>query len=169
MIQNAEKFRSPIDEELRKMQENAQKLNEKMEEIPELVEEETKKIENNKTNDNINDKFEFFKELLALKDCKIKIIPTFEDIEKIFEKKKYQGIFDVIVLGFIHSGYLKKPELAKISKKNVEIWMESTKFLVPIKQKEREELNLKLSELAKSMNLKERVMEKDYHKRFNFE
>jgi len=162
------------------MKENAEKLNEKMPEIPELVEEEVKKeeetvIPEKKTELNMKketqklEKFVFFQELLALKGTNLKIIPIFEDIDKICEKKKLQGFFDVAVLGFIHGAYIKKTDFLKILKKNADIFVENARYLVPLKPKEREELNMKLVECAKTLNLKEQSYSKNCYTRFSLE
>ena len=110
---------------------------------------------------------EFYKNLLCLKDSQIKIIPIFEDIDKIIEKKKFMNFFDVAVFGFIHSGYIKKPELLNIMKEKSEILIESSRYLVPLKIKEREDLDLKLIELAKNLKLEEKSMSKPYYKCFS--
>lgn len=47
----------------------------------------------------------------GFKDYNVKIIPLFEDIEKIISKKKYQKFFHVGVIGFIHSGFFNNEKL----------------------------------------------------------
>lgn len=176
MIQSLKQYRAPIEEQFQKMKENAEKLNEKMEAIPELVEEEVKKEEEPNKNENTEkkevqkqEKYEFFEELLALKGAKIKIIPIFEDIEKISEKKKFQNLFDLVLLGFVHGAYIKKPEFPRILKKNGEVLVENAHFLVPLKAKERDDLNEKLVECGKALNFANKVFSKKYYTRFILE
>ena len=176
MIQSLKQYRAPIEEQFQKMKENAEKLNEKMEAIPELVEEEIKKEEesnrnekNEKKETQKQEKYDFFEELLVLKGAKIKIIPIFEDIEKIGEKKKFQNLFDLALLGFAHGAYIKKPEFSKLLKKNGEVLVENAHFLVPLKMKEREDLNEKLIECGKALNFVNAPFSKKYYTRFVME
>lgn len=184
-MQTLKQYRAPIEEQFKKMKDNAAKLNEKLEDIDENKEEEEKELEitekveienkpiqieeknNEKMNKNSEKPIEFLKQILCLKDSKIKIIPTFEDIDKILEKKKFQGIFDVVILGFIHSGYIKRKELLNVVKEKGEVWIESARFLVPLKIKERDDLDKKLVEFAKDIKLEEKMYGKPYYKRFS--
>lgn len=183
-IQTLKPYRAPIEEQMKKMKDNAAKLNEKMAEIPEEEEkdqQEIKEEENEKNQEKIEQKSEkieeksaqnqekpidFYEKLLCLKDTQLKIIPIFEDIDKIVEKKKFLGVFDLVILGFIHSGYIKKPEILNIMKPKSEIFVESTRFLVPLKIKEREDLDLKLVDLAKTLKIEEKPFSKPFYKRF---
>ena len=190
-------FHAPIEEELRKMQDNAKKTNEKLEDVIEeadknLEEEEKKEeiIEKNDKSENFDkniikneainvektpkkienpENITFYSELQALKGVQLKIIPIFEDIEKIYEKKKFQGFFNIIVLGLIHSGYIKKNDICKILKKNAEIYIENTKFLVPLQPKDRDSMNGKITECGKNLNFIEKSFDKGFYKRFSYE
>lgn len=184
-IQTLKPYRAPIEQQMQKMKDNAAKLNEKMTEIPEeeekehkedskeekidkIEEENTEKIEEKtvKSQEKPIDLYDFYEKLLCLKDTQIKIIPIFEDIDKIVEKKKFLGAFDLVILGFIHSGYIKKPEILNIMKPKSEIFVESTRFLVPLKIKEREDLDLKLLDFAKALKIEEKPFSKPFYKRF---
>jgi hypothetical protein len=57
--------------------------------------------------------------------------------------KKYEGFFDVVVLGFIHSAYLTKGVHSLIKKEGL-LLTEKATYLIPKKKEERAELNGKL-------------------------
>ena len=53
-------------------------------------------------------------QLIVFRNLKIKIIPIFEDIEKIILRKKFSQFFDVAVIGFYNSAYVKNKDLKNI-------------------------------------------------------
>ena len=49
----------------------------------------------------IQNEFGFEEILQGFKNMKVKIIPIFEDLEKMGQKKKFKELFDVVTIGFI--------------------------------------------------------------------
>lgn len=60
--------------------------------------------------------------------------------------KKYEGFFDVVGLGFIHSAYLTKGAHSLVKPKGL-LLTEKATYLIPKKKEERSELNDKLKGL----------------------
>ena len=57
----------------------------------------------------------------------IKIIPIFEDLEKMASKKKFKDLFDIVTIGFIQSGFLNKDYLKNIINDESVVFMEKAK------------------------------------------
>ncbi|CAD8212744.1 unnamed protein product [Paramecium pentaurelia] len=75
--------------------------------------------------------------LQTFQKLKVKIIPIFEEFDKLCGKKKYQNFFDVGVLGFMESIKVKDPKLRELFKKQSKLFVESTQFIVPFTKEER--------------------------------
>ena len=73
---------------------------------------------------------------------------------------KFQEFFDVVCLGFTHSGYLNKGVENVIRKKGL-LLVEKATYLVPKKKEERKELNTKLRSLIEEKHFEQAGDEAD--------
>jgi hypothetical protein len=54
--------------------------------------------------------------LKVFKKLAVKIVPLFEDVEKLATRSKFKHLFDVGYIGFFHSAFINKEELKNIFK-----------------------------------------------------
>lgn len=61
-------------------------------------------------------------------------------------KPKFKGMFDVVVVGFIHSGLFAK-DVYDLVKEGGELMAEKSRYLVPKKKEERKEIDEKMRDI----------------------
>jgi hypothetical protein len=77
----------------------------------------------------------------------IKIHLLSDDLSRLYNKKKYQNLFDIGVMS-IHSGNQIGPEVNEIFKKGSMVHVESADNLVTLQKDQRAKFRVKLSERA---------------------
>lgn len=71
----------------------------------------------------------------------IKIIPIFEDIEKMSKKKKFKNFFDIVVCGFITGNCLLKEYMDELINKDSVIFLEKANHFANMTKESKAFLN----------------------------
>ena len=91
---------------------------------------------------------------------------TGDDMKKHFTRKKFQGLFDVAVLGFIGSANLREPSFKKILSPNGKLYSETSKHYIPLAKKEQPKMREQLIKTAVDMGFREDKWSEDHHVKF---
>lgn len=124
----------PVPEETK---ETKPEIQETTKESPAPIEEEQEKRKVEAQKDLV---FERAGDLLSgFKKFSVKVHLMTENLEGIAKRKKFEGLFDVIVLGLLLQQEVKSPALKKVLKEKGKVIQESAYFIVPIERKTRAE------------------------------
>lgn len=92
--------------------------------------------------------------LEGFKFLNVKIHLLTDSLDKIYQKQRYQDLFDVGVLSVASAIHMKDAELKNIFKKNGKVHLELCDNFVVLKKDQRQEYRTKLAGYAKEMGWK---------------